>query len=118
MKDLRMALLLDCYGEFLTKRQYEFTNLYYCEDFSLGEIASKTDVSRQAVSNSIKRSEHILLEMEEKLQFASKICRLRDNYTQISELAQKLISHENANPDIKELGDEILRLADNCSGLL
>ena len=30
-KDLRFAMLLDCYGEFLTPHQYRLTELYYCE---------------------------------------------------------------------------------------
>ena len=42
-KDLRFAMLLDCYGEFLTPHQYRMTELYYCADLSLGEIAEMAE---------------------------------------------------------------------------
>ena len=41
-KDLRIILLLDCYGAFLTPRQQEMMTHYYSEDLSLGEIAALT----------------------------------------------------------------------------
>ena len=47
-KDLRIILLLDCYGAFLTPRQQEMMTHYYSEDLSLGEIAALTGTTRQA----------------------------------------------------------------------
>lgn len=41
--------------------------LYYADDFSLGEIADEFDVSRQAVYDNIRRTEKILEEYETKL---------------------------------------------------
>lgn len=76
-KDLRIILLLDCYGAFLTPRQQEMMTHYYSEDLSLGEIAALTGTTRQAVRDSVKRSEQVLNDMEEKLQFAEKLCALR-----------------------------------------
>ena len=67
-KDLRFAMLLDCYGEFLTPHQYRLTELYYCADLSLSEIAEIVGITRQGVRDGIKRGEQILQEMEEKLQ--------------------------------------------------
>ena len=82
-KDLRIILLLDCYGAFLTPRQQEMMTHYYSEDLSLGEIAALTGTTRQAVRDSVKRSEQVLNDMEEKLQFAEKLCALRQNYAAI-----------------------------------
>mgnify|MGYP005908882587 CR=1 FL=1 len=65
-KDLRIILLLDCYGAFLTPRQQEMMTHYYSEDLSLGEIAALTGTTRQAVRDSVKRSEQVLNDMEEK----------------------------------------------------
>ena len=48
-KDLRFAMLLDCYGEFLTPHQYRLTELYYCADLSLSEIAEIVGITRQGV---------------------------------------------------------------------
>ena len=66
-KDLRFAMLLDCYGEFLTPHQYRMTELYYCADLSLGEIAEMVGITRQGVRDGIKRGEQILLKMEDTL---------------------------------------------------
>ena len=75
-KDLKFAMLLDCYGEFLTPHQYRLTELYYCADLSLSEIAEIVGITRQGVRDGIKRGEQILLEMEEKLQFAARLLQL------------------------------------------
>ena len=83
-KDLRFAMLLDCYGEFLTPHQYRMTELYYCADLSLGEIAEMVGITRQGVRDGIKRGEQILLKMEDTLQFAARLCALRENYTALS----------------------------------
>ena len=48
-KDLKLVLLLDCYGTLLTDRQRQMIQLYYDEDLSLGEIAQIIGISRQAV---------------------------------------------------------------------
>ena len=86
-KDLRFAMLLDCYGEFLTPHQYRLTELYYCADLSLSEIAEIVGITRQGVRDGIKRGEQILQEMEEKLQFAARLSALRENYSAIAGVA-------------------------------
>ena len=45
-KDLKLVLLLDCYGTLLTDRQRQMIQLYYDEDLSLGEIAQIIGISR------------------------------------------------------------------------
>ena len=42
-------------------------DLYYLEDYSLGEISETYDVSRQAVYDNIKRTEVMLEDYEETL---------------------------------------------------
>ena len=66
-KPLEMSLLFDFYGETLTEKQRELFDLYYNEDLSLAEIAEHVGITRQGVRDSIKRAEHALREMEEKL---------------------------------------------------
>ena len=66
-KPLEMSLLFDFYGETLTEKQRELFDLYYNEDLSLAEIAEHAGITRQGVRDSIKRAEHALREMEEKL---------------------------------------------------
>ena len=66
-KPLEMSLLFDFYGETLTEKQRELFDLYYNEDLSLAEIAEHAGITRQGVRDSIKRAEHALGEMEDKL---------------------------------------------------
>lgn len=66
-KPLEMSLLFDFYGETLTEKQRELFDLYYNEDLSLSEIAGHAGITRQGVRDSIKRAEHALGEMEDKL---------------------------------------------------
>lgn len=66
-KTLRMNRLFSFYRPLLTKKQQEYMQLYYGDDYSLGEIADAFSVSRQAVYDNIKRSETILTDYEKKL---------------------------------------------------
>lgn len=66
-KNVEIGLLLDFYGNFLTERQREIIGLYYEENLSFTEIAENLEITKQAVSDAIKRSEKILYDMEEKL---------------------------------------------------
>lgn len=69
--------------------------LYYREDYSLSEIAQNTDVSRQAVYDTIKRTEQLLEMYEKKLQLYKK-------FTERNEILDDLkqtISKDNPNID-------------------
>ncbi|MGX7092262.1 YlxM family DNA-binding protein [Hutsoniella sourekii] len=66
-KTMYINQLLAIYMELLTPKQKEMMRLYYQEDWSLGEIADQYEVSRQAVNDTIKRSEKTLLHYEEVL---------------------------------------------------
>ncbi|MBP3284948.1 MAG: helix-turn-helix domain-containing protein [Clostridia bacterium] len=66
-KNVEVCLLLDFYGKMLTERQREIMVLYYEDNLSLTEIAEELGISKQGVSDSIKRSEKVLYETENKL---------------------------------------------------
>ncbi len=76
-KNLNYVLLLDCYGELLTERQQNIAELYYNEDFSLSEIAEMQHITRQAVRDSLRHSENILSQTEQKLGMAERILQMR-----------------------------------------
>ena len=63
----RLNLLLDFYGALLSGHAREFMRLRIEEDMSLQEIAEGAGVSRQAVHDSLTRSEKQLIEFEDKL---------------------------------------------------
>ena len=62
-----LAQLYDLYGALLTGKQRESLHLHIAEDFSLAEIGETLGITRQAAHESIRRAEHALAEMEERL---------------------------------------------------
>ncbi|MDW7674548.1 MAG: YlxM family DNA-binding protein [Bacillota bacterium] len=66
------SLLYDFYGQLLTEKQQDFFELYYHQDWSLGEIAVYYEVSRTAVHDLLKRVEKILDNYEKKLMLVSR----------------------------------------------
>ena len=67
MDALEMVLLLDYYGGMLTDKQKECFDMRFNQDMSLGEIAEMLGVSRQAVNDSLTRTENLLRRMEENI---------------------------------------------------
>ncbi len=72
-----ISLLLDFYGQLLTKRQYEILDLHFNNDYSLGEIAEQLSISRQGVYDSVKKGKAVLNEMEQKLGLVKKFSEQR-----------------------------------------
>jgi hypothetical protein len=74
-KTTRVNFLLDFYQALLTPKQRSYMELYYLEDYSLGEISDTFDVSRQAVYDNIKRTEKMLESYEERLKLYEKFLK-------------------------------------------
>ena len=70
-KTNRMNALFEFYSTLLTEKQMNYVELYYADDFSLGEIADEYNISRQAVYDNIKRTEKLLENYERKLHLYS-----------------------------------------------
>ena len=66
-KGVNISLLLDSYGPLLTERQREIVSMYRNDDLSLGEISELTGITRQGVSECIRKAETALISYEEKL---------------------------------------------------
>ena len=64
---IKISQLYDFYSELLSEKQNQYLNDYYFNDFSLTEISENYDISKQAVSNNIKRTITELEQYEEKL---------------------------------------------------
>ena len=103
MKDIKISLLLDFYGDILTDKQREAVELYYNEDLSLSEIAEQTDVTRYGIRDRIVKSENILIDMENKLGLAK---RFEDMKTVIESIINKLENIKN-DKDISVIDDII-----------
>lgn len=87
-KTTRINMLYDFYHLLLTDKQKDYMELYYREDYSLGEIASESDVSRQAVYDNIKRTEQLLEAYEDKLHLYKKYMKRRELLTTLKEFVQ------------------------------
>ena len=72
MKEIKYGVLLDFYGELLTKKQQQALDLYYNEDYSLLEIGEHLNISRQGVFECIKKGTEHLEHYEEVLQLYEK----------------------------------------------
>ena len=83
-KNLEITVLYDFYGDLLTEKQQEVIELYYNEDLSLAEIAALSGITRQGVSDSIKRAEGQLTEFEERLGLAQRFTEIKGKLDEIS----------------------------------
>jgi hypothetical protein len=99
-----MNYLFDFYQPLLTPKQRNYMELYYLEDYSLGEISELLEVSRQAVYDNIKRTEAMLETYEEKLHLYEKF---QQRLTLIEQLEDLIMEDDRSVLDkinqIKEL---------------
>lgn len=111
-KTNRINLLFDFYEPLLTEKQQTFLKYYFHDDFSLGEIASEFEISRQAVYEHIKRAEQMLEMYEDKLGLLDKHERRGRELEQLSGKIEFLMNgQERPDPDVlKEINDIIDRL--------
>ena len=88
-KRQRNIVLYDLYGGLLTEKQRNIFDLSYQNDYSIGEIAEELEISRQAVYDTLKRSEHILEEYEKKLFLAKKEMKRRNAWELLKDKIDK-----------------------------
>ena len=77
-KNLEFSALLDVYGRFLSQKQKSLTEHYYNEDLSLSEIAENEGITRQGVSDNIRRAENKMLSWEKECGFCQSFLRLKE----------------------------------------
>ncbi|MBP2025172.1 YlxM family DNA-binding protein [Peptoniphilus stercorisuis] len=99
---LEMNTLLDFYGKLLSYKQYRAMEMYYFYDYSLNEIAEDLDISKQAVSDNLKRAESNLKEFNEKLQLISSYEKRKSNREQLKSLLD-LLEKKSKDIDIDTL---------------
>ncbi|HEX6593906.1 MAG TPA: putative DNA-binding protein [Bacillota bacterium] len=101
-KTNRVNFLFDFYQTLLTPKQYNYMKMYYLEDYSLGEIAKRFQVSRQAIYDNIKRTEAMLESYEENLHLYEKF---QKRFKLIEQLEEQLLDKkcDQLQPIIDEL---------------
>ena len=108
-KNNRMNSLFEFYGALLTDKQHSYLELYYGDDYSLGEIATEFDVSRQAVYDNIRRTEASLEEYEKKL-------HLLANYQAQNQAVDTLVRFVREHyPADEKLSALLMRVADQAA---
>ena len=117
-KMVEIGLLFEQYKELLTDKQREIVSLYYEEDYSLGEISENLNVSRQGIYDTLKRSEKILKDYENKLHLVEKI-QEQEKITKtiidkIVDIKQDLLQ----NRDCANLIPKIENIEDICREML
>ena len=117
-KMIEVVLLFEQYKELLTEKQREIVSLYYEEDYSLGEISENLNVSRQGVYDTLKRSEKILRDYEDKLGLVSKLKEqeelVRNLKNKIVDIKQDLLH----NIDCANLIPKLENIEDVCREML
>ena len=110
MKDLKYLQLWDCYGPLLTDTQRELCELYYMCDLSLSELAEEKGISKQAVSDTLKKSRELLDYYEDRLHHNE----MNQAYSRVvsdmmTDVTRALDSFKQNHP---ELSEEIQSIAD------
>ena len=113
-KDMRLALLLDYYGDLLGEHRRGIMEMYYCEDLSLAEIAENTGITRQGVRESLKRSEADLRAFEAKLHLVERVAALQAKCVSYSEILEKTagdVSDDTAKQSVLKIADLLKNLS-------
>lgn len=105
-KNLKVAELLDIYGNLLNEKQRTSLEFYYYDDLSLSEIAENIGVSRQGVRDVIKRAESFLFFAEQELKLLEKREAFLKTVNQIKELDDKSNELEKLVLDLENLAKE------------
>jgi uncharacterized protein len=103
-KSLEISLLNDFYGKLLTQKQQSILVEYYYNNMSLAEIAENFGVTRQAVLDSLKKSEKQLKNFEEVLGSVKKHNMLKQHIESlITKNKTKTLSQEEVESQLKLL---------------
>lgn len=96
---IRFGSLYEVYGALLTKKQQRCLELYFCEDYSLAEIADEMQVSRQAIHDLLKRVEQTLEHYEAILGFL----RRHEETRRLTEEAAQALQAAQVQQDFNRL---------------
>lgn len=96
-KLVEIGILYDFYGKLLSEKQLQIIELYYIYDLSLTEIGEELDITKQAVSDTLKRAEKKLFDFEDTLALIEKFRNSHNNVREIINLCGELKNFANEN---------------------
>ena len=97
-----LVMLLDFYGNLLSKLGKETVMDYAENDLSISEIAEKRGVSRQAIMDILKKQESKLTAFENKLQLVEKFNEIRNLLLDVLN-SVKMFSNKQLEEKIKNI---------------
>lgn len=84
-KNLDTSVLMELYGDMLTKKQLSMMDMYFNLDYSLSEIAENSGISRQGALDNIKHGEAKLKKFETALGIMRKYTATEHELDQMEE---------------------------------
>ena len=105
-KNMRIAYLLDFYGDLLDDHTVSVMKAYYNDDLSLSEVASDVGISRQGIRHLVKKGEELLEFYDAKLGLVERYKRLASAGEELARISAEL----------RERGDD--KTADEISPII
>lgn len=102
-KDMKIAYMLDFYGDLLDNHTFEIMKSYYNDDLSLAEIASGVGISRQGIRHLIKKGEDQLEFFDSKLDLVQKYEETEQISTELTNIVSSLSAKGNCTDEIESL---------------
>ena len=99
---IALGYLYDFYGELLNEHQRRIYEAFVLNDLSLGEIAQEEGISRQGVSDLVKRCTKKLSDYERKLHLVEKFMSVKQDVERIRVLSEAF-SEQNKQEVIREI---------------
>ncbi len=106
-KNMKIAYLLDFYGEALDEHTLGVMRDYYNDDLSLAEIAAEAGISRQGVRHLIKKGEESLLFYEERFGLAKRYTELESAAEILSEAVASLSAKGESDKECEKISEAI-----------
>ncbi len=108
---LTRDLLFDFYGDLLTEHQKRIFEAVVFDDRSISEVAREEGVSRQGISDLIRRAGEQLAVYEEKLKLVQRFREQRETIRSIQSLAERIRKENDVScaEQIVELTEMLLK---------
>ena len=106
-KNMKIAYLIDFYGDALDDHTASILRAYYNDDLSLAEIAADEGISRQGVRHLIKKGEEQLLFFEEKFNLTSRHAELSEICEKLSKIHESLLKKPSCADEAEQISDVI-----------
>lgn len=90
-KLVEVGILFDFYGKLLSEKQYMAIELYYNHDLSLTEIGDELGITKQGVSDILRRAEEKLYQYEKSLGLVEKFYSSHDNIKKILDISEEIM---------------------------